>query len=872
MVYYKGILVYNATVKLSNPYVGKENPIITSVYPYWLRITNNPLSTDPKDKFGIANLKVNVTWAGLNTTWWPTLDLATGKAVKEFSLINATKLEKGFNMTVIKRMWGNYTGSTLGIAKVSPPYYSDAIFINNFTTDSEGKVWLLIPVWNYSEDATVYQWNAPAKFSYGQAPFPGNLSYVGATTTSDFFGTPVFANWTAIPGLTANVTDKEWLVATFYNQKDMTLGTAVFSTNVRALNATGLYNAASYEATNKSYGLGPGVFNSTALETGFQGRKNIKPTNATTYADFYAYVEVFAPANDLGVVVYDFLNGTDNYQHDLPNQLVLISQNNETFKAYYTPYYRGNYSWLSNGGISTTTLRIVYVKSTPNNILWGFYPISVLSSNVTEAYTPPSTDEISNFRSYTIKHSGITVYGGVGGYVQSLELRPQWIAKFLPGGGRDWETQVVVLQWPAKLVLQVFAGDGVRPLAGANVYIKDVGTSFNVSSAFTDNTGTASVISSVDYAKLIQTGSDPTHDPFVEVFAGAANAKLVTGFNLLPGVYIASVNYKNSVVWDTFRDQPQHRYIYLGVEPPATSTGEDNRTSQTRTFTTRVYDLQVKVTDQAGRPLSGASVTLSGSAFLESNVTGTTGATTFALEPSGTYTVTVNYNSKFGPVSSSQVVSLDTTKSVSLGLPLYDVVLKLVSPRGAPLVAADVKIGSFEGTTDSNGVLVIPYTMPAGSYPLTVTWLGADVSPAPLNVVGSQTYTVTAKNIATVTVQVLGAQNQGLSGATVTIGPITGVTTGDGTFVTEIPFGTYTVTASYKGVSASQSTTVSGDTTVTLRTGTFIELFGQSLTFASFVLWIIAVIIIVLILVIAAQEYNIYRRKKLPQLFGAGPK
>ncbi|MEM0259720.1 MAG: hypothetical protein QW314_07705, partial [Thermoproteota archaeon] len=138
--------------------------------------------------------------------------------------------------------------------------------------------------------------------------------------------------------------------------------------------------------------------------------------------------------------------------------------------------------------------------------------------------------------------------------------------------------------------------------------------------------------------------------------------------------------------------------------------------------------------------------------------------------------------------------------------------------------------------------------------------------------VGSQTYTLVAGNIATVTVQVLGAQNQGLPGATVTIGPITGVTTGDGTFVTEIPYGTYTITASYKGVSASQSATISGDTTVTLRTGTFIELFGQSLTFASFVLWIIAVIVIVLILIIAAQEYNIYRRKKLPQLFGAGPK
>ncbi|MGC9014512.1 MAG: SpaA isopeptide-forming pilin-related protein, partial [Thermoproteota archaeon] len=873
MVYYKGILVYNATVELSNPYVGKENPIVTSVYPYVLKITNNPL--DAKDKFGIANLKVKVAWAGLNTTWWFTKDLVTGAAVKEFSLINATLLEKGFNLTVIKRMWGPVQNTSFVVATM-PPYYSDAYFVAEGITGSDGTFRLLIPVWNYSKAATVYKWNDPAKFSYGQAPFPGNLSYAGTTTTSNFFGTPVFANWTTIPGTTNNIPagDSVKLAATFYNQKDTTLGTKVFSTTVRALNATGLYNATSYYSSvmkkYKSYGKAPGVL-SGAL---FQGRKVGPPA---VYADFYAYVEVYAPANDLGVVVYDFFQGIETaYTHDLPNQYVAIVRKAITDSSgnVISPRTTLLQSWTPIKRITLpdgSQLRAVILKSAPDNILWGFYDVDIFTTNVTQSevnyLTIPSENELSAFTSYSTA-SGLML-GGVGGSLADKQVRPQWLAKSLEGGAVDWDTGVYELQWPAKLNIKVYAADGVRTLKGAIVYVIDARTNYNVSVALTGSTGEASEIDNVPYDPSL----DPTVDPFT--VPGTNPVTLRLGFNLLNGTYIVKVVYKGVSVWDTFRDQPQHRYIYLGVTPPPTATGEDFDPAQTRPFNAHVYDLGIKVADQspAARPLSGVTVKLTAPYGTETATTTETGETTFALLPAGTYVVEVSAPSKFGAVTAKQEVKLADTTTVLVPVPLYDITLKVVSPRGTPLVAADVKVGGVSvGTTDATGAVAISQ-IPAGSYPVSITWLGTDVSPtAPLSVALSQAYLVTASKIATVTVQVLGAQNQGLAGATVTIGPITGITTGDGTFVTEIPFGTYTVTASYKGVSASQSATISGDTTVTLRTGTFIELFGQSLTFASFVLWIIAVIIIVLILVIAAQEYNIYRRKKLPQLFGAGPK
>jgi hypothetical protein len=178
--------------------------------------------------------------------------------------------------------------------------------------------------------------------------------------------------------------------------------------------------------------------------------------------------------------------------------------------------------------------------------------------------------------------------------------------------------------------------------------------------------------------------------------------------------------------------------------------------------------------------------------------------------------------------------------------------------------------------TDAAGN-VLAASIPSGSYTVTSAWYGQDISPTvPLTVTLSRTYLLTASKIALVQIQVVGAQNQGLPQAAVTIKigtttVFTGMTNNDGVAAMELPFGTYSVTASHKGVEATATIAVTGDTVQKITTGVFVELFGQGLTFAGFALWVIAILIVVLILVIAAQEYNIYRRKRLPQLFGAGP-
>jgi hypothetical protein len=151
-----------------------------------------------------------------------------------------------------------------------------------------------------------------------------------------------------------------------------------------------------------------------------------------------------------------------------------------------------------------------------------------------------------------------------------------------------------------------------------------------------------------------------------------------------------------------------------------------------------------------------------------------------------------------------------------------------------------------------------------------------DISPTDkVAIKGTRTYLVTASNIYTLQVRVVGSQEQGLAGAHVDVKmgstPIySGVADADGVVTMEVPAATYTATGTYKGVTATQDVNLSADTVVTLKTAVFMELFGASMTFSTFILWIIMAIIVVILLIIIAQEYNIYRRKRLPTLFGSG--
>jgi len=523
------------------------------------------------------------------------------------------------------------------------------------------------------------------------------------------------------------------------------------------------------------------------------------------------------------------------------------------------------------------------------------------------------------------------------------ELDPQWLVAMLQGGDIDWTSGYVYLQWPTKLQLTIYAGDGARYLHKAWAFIVDGVNNNNVTAALTDDAGYPNSIDLPD-ALIPDWADDPLatgnpsgsrlnlgfnlgYEDWAYIVNGTVNSRWYDGTEYTvfctsgSGKWIVKVFYKpwtegqyfvppsaglvlpygkvdGVSVWDTFRDQPQHRYIYLGIPVPPTATGEDNATAQVRTFNTYVYDLKLKVIDQSpsAKVLEGATVTILARDpdpdWKLAKTTDASGEVSLTLVPAITYNIEVEMPAaklKYGYTPTPRILATVTAKPteeatvISIPMPLFDAVITLVTPSGRPIVGAEVRLGGINlNKTDSGGNVLAP-SVPGGRFTLSATWYGLDISPTvpSLAVAMSRTYMVTAGKIALVQIQVVGAQNQGLPQAAVTVKTgtttvFTGMTNNDGVAAMELPYGTYDISVSHKGVEVKppdpQATIqVTGDMVHKITTGVFIELFGQGLTFVGFALWVISILIVVLILVIAAQEYNIYRRKRLPQLFGAGP-
>jgi len=251
----------------------------------------------------------------------------------------------------------------------------------------------------------------------------------------------------------------------------------------------------------------------------------------------------------------------------------------------------------------------------------------------------------------------------------------------------------------------------------------------------------------------------------------------------------------------------------------------------------------------------------------------------FSLLPAGMYLISASASTPYGVVRTERsVVMIGGPLVFEISLPLYDVVLKLITRTGRPIVGATVIVGTVDvGSTDADGTVLVTQ-IPSGNFSVSARWLGRDISPTePLHISTSNTYSLTASRIAFVQIQAIGVSNQGLSGAHLTITPsdtasplFSGMTDADGMVSLELPYGDYDVKASFKGTEARRTITVLGDTLEKIKLDVFIELFGKSMTFVDFMIWLIAFVALILLLLIAAQEYNIYRRRKLPELFRRG--
>ena len=938
-VYWQGILVFNESVPFVNPYclvdeataldkakvsqgvdVGVDltrtdlTTLKTSVYEYHFRITNTPGCGG--ETFGIPNIKVEVYWAGLNVTWWPTVNLTYYTAAEEFALLNASKLCKNFNMTVLKRLWGPPQTNPVILAQIPYtkviPYYSAGYYMWTGVTDSNGEFTLKVPVWNYSVGVLpTFLMGDQGNVSCGpRHPWNASTATINLVyRETGLFGTPLYVNYTTIPGVTNNVpADIDPIRVGFAPAYERWADTHDPNGHFMvAANATGLVNPDTVGDWQTGVSLtmnpdarfdGVGVLVTDGVYGDFQGREGVSPP--TSVDNFYAMFTTPTIANDLEVCVIDYLG------YPLPDQYVEVI-------VYYPTTPEPTPELLFSA--YTAEDGCVCLRSTPDNILWGFYDVVVRTTNVTkglplfESLLAPGTREMPDI---TPSEAAQIAAENLDEY-NSLELfEIQWIVEELEGNPvEDWSTGTITLQWRAQLVIWVLTPDGTQPVEDAWVTVTYGSTDRETEGSpcqpdepwykvlLDDWNASYPLPSGVIPWGMWKVDIDSTH----AVTACKTDAQGKVKFDLYDDVYVVKVYYKVGgcpepyeidalLVYDSFRDETlTRRFVYLGTNTPAWFGGGISTAcvQDYHVENARIYDLTLIVKDQSPeyRPLEGVEITLTPQTKTlkghdQMPLYGTTtlsGAVTFELLPGGSYSIE-------GTWSGSSVllkdITLEGTTELEVYAKVYDAWIQIVLPDGTPLAYTPVEvagIGTLE--TDSDGTIYLKQLI-EGTYHLTVTeWKGITYTPAILDtsveISASRTYTVEVTNAGRLVVKVVGGTKQGLPGAEVAVMKDSvvvarGVTGADGTWSVMLPSATYTVTVDYKGFTGEKSASVptnGGEVVVELSTDVFIELFGVAMTFSQFILWIVVAIIIILVLAIIIHEYHVWRRKRMPQLFGA---
>lgn len=223
-------------------------------------------------------------------------------------------------------------------------------------------------------------------------------------------------------------------------------------------------------------------------------------------------------------------------------------------------------------------------------------------------------------------------------------------------------------------------------------------------------------------------GSGHKYDYYLRIYDSSNNLKIsqryysnsssysnsynVGAYELSPGTYtVKIVNYDDDVVMDT-----------------AKLTVKDTSNKLSAPDVTKYYGgsekFVVKLTDNAGNPLSGQSITITLNGAKYTRTTDSNGQTSMAINlNSGKYDITTEYNGKkvySTATVKDTVISKDFSKIYKNGTQYYGT---FVDSKGNPLKNTDVKINIngvfYTRTTDSKGVARMNINLNPGTYVLT---------------------------------------------------------------------------------------------------------------------------------------------------------
>jgi hypothetical protein len=485
-----------------------------------------------------------------------------------------------------------------------------------------------------------------------------------------------------------------------------------------------------------------------------------------------------------------------------------------------------------------------------------------------------------------------------------------------------WDSTVVHLDWNARLMITLVTEDG-QPIDDAWVYVVDAYTGGNVTAAITDNYGHAGTLfvgagNAAEHLKIepgdrvdigfnllrgwfwldenmMLTGEpvnpewDPVSNNFPPQPVGDEYVQHVTfngrsGWARFYGKYYVMVYYRPAgcsevlgpvstvVVFDSYTDEPQHQYIYLGIRPESYASTSEYASSQAKIFRADVGDMAMSFNDAQGRPLKNVHVLLEEWGI--SGFTDESGTLLFQKMPRISYRLTAEWVSRYG---SKAVVKTTVTEDTVIVMPVYDIVLRLLSPSGRPLANAEVYLeGVCLGKADGDGE-ALATQVPSGNYTVSAKWLGSDLVFQKIGVSTGGEITVTPSNMHSLTVMVRGAQGQALEGAGVVITRdgfelARVLTDKGGNAEVELPDGEYAVEVSYGQFLGRKQVSLTRDSFARFDLDVFIEILGVGMTLSQTILLMLAIMIVVIAIAIILHEYHVYRRKKLPELFAGVPR
>jgi hypothetical protein len=485
-----------------------------------------------------------------------------------------------------------------------------------------------------------------------------------------------------------------------------------------------------------------------------------------------------------------------------------------------------------------------------------------------------------------------------------------------------WNSTVTYLDWNARLMVTLLTEDG-RPLDGAWVYVVDAYTGENVTAAMTDaqghagtlfveagNTAPPLLIEPGDRVNIgfnllrgwhwldgdkmltgepVNPGWNPDSNNFPPQPVGDEYVQYVTfngrsGWARFYGKYYVVVYYRpagcsevlgpvsSQIVFDSYTAEPQHQYIYLGIHPESYATVSEYSASQAKIFRANVGDMAMSFNDAQGRPLKNVHVVLEEWGI--SGFTDESGGLLLEKMPRISYKLTAEWVSRYG---SKAVVKTTITEDTIITMPVYDVVLRLLSPRGRPLANADVSLeGVYLGKADADGE-VLATQVPSGNYRVSAKWLESSLMFQKIEVTAGGEITVTPSNMHSLTVMVRGAQGQALEGAGIVIMRdgvelVRMLTDKGGDAEVELPDGNYTIEVSFGQFLSKAQVPLTRDSFINVKLDVFLEILGVGMTLSQTILLTLAIVIVIIAIAIMLHEYHIYRRKKLPQLFAKIPK